>query len=115
MSVIESYPSGFTTKELYQSLDGEIGLATIYRFLEELKKEGQLLQFNTDDNTAKYQYAEPCSNPGHFYLKCIKCGKLEHVDCKKIKGLIEHIYNDHHFRLGVQHIIINGICADCAK
>jgi Fur family ferric uptake transcriptional regulator len=113
LAVIKKQKNGFSAKAIYEALDRKIGLTTIYRFVEKLSNEGVLLKINMEDNTSVYQYVEPCHDFDHFYLKCEKCGKLEHVDCEKVKGLTEHIYNEHHFKLSAKHIIISGLCAEC--
>lgn len=115
LAAIKNQKKGFTVKELAQDLSIKIGLTTIYRFVEKLADEGVLYRTLLKDNTTEYQYLEPCQNTDHFYLKCDKCGELEHVDCKKIQGLTKHIINEHHFRPMNAQIVINGICAKCAK
>ena len=55
-----------------------------------------------------------CST-GPLTVKCNNCGNLIHIDCDCIKELINHIYNEHNFRMSQEHIIINGICQECMK
>ncbi len=115
LALIKKQVKDFTAKSIYEELGGEIGLTTIYRFIESLEAEGIILKVSQENNTARYQYVEPCEDKDHFYLKCEKCGKLEHVDCEKMHGLAEHIAKEHHFSLAQTHIIINGHCAECAE
>lgn len=114
LAKIKEQSKSFTAKELYESLGGKIGLTTIYRTIEKLSNEGVLLK-TTRDNTAEYQYLAPCDEEDHFFLKCERCGALEHIDCKKIHGLTKHIIKEHHFRPIKAHIVIDGLCAKCSK
>ena len=115
LALIKKQAKDLTAKSSYEELGGEIGLTTIYRFIESLEAEGIILKVSQENTTARYQYVEPCEDKDHFYLKCEKCGKLEHVDCEKMHGLAEHIAKEHHFSLAQTHIIINGRCAECAE
>ena len=113
LNLIKTQTTDFSAKSIYEKLGGEIGLTTIYRFIESLEKDGVILKISQENNTAKYQYVQPCEHADHFYLKCEKCGKLEHIDCEKIQGLTEHIAKEHHFNPHQTHMIINGACENC--
>ncbi len=112
---IKKLNKDFTAKDIYEYFKGEIGLTTIYRFVETLEKDGTILRITTDENTTRYQYIKPCNHADHFYLKCEECGDLKHVDCKKIQGLTTHISEEHHFIPTNTNLIINGLCAKCAR
>ena len=112
LAVVKDKVGAFSAKELHQTLNGKIGLVTIYRFLRKNKASGSLVSFSKN-NTTFYQYSDRCEKTDHFYLKCDNCGKLEYVDCKKIRGLNNHIMEKHHFKVLNDFIIINGVCENC--
>ena len=105
----------FTINEIYEKLNKEVGLTTIYRKIDDLIKEGKINKSIGKDNIAHYQYLEECKEENHFYLKCEQCGDITHVDCDCIKELSEHIIGKHKFKLNKEKIIINGICEKCSK
>lgn len=108
--------SEFTVKELHSELvrDGyEFGIATIYRLVDGMCENGTLKK-TIDGNETKYQYLGNCDEDGHCYLKCVECGRLEHVDCDEVTGLERHIEKKHNFKLDKKSIVINGICGRCA-
>ena len=108
LEIIKKKNNEFTIKDIYQELNGEIGMTTIYRLIDNLVKEGII---NKTDNY--YQYLEHCDCDNHFYLKCNNCGILIHVDCDCINELFSHISKEHRFKPDKEKIIINGLCNKC--
>ena len=103
----------FTINDIYEELKGKVGLTTIYRKVDSLVEENKVKKYIGKDNVTYYQYLCDCDKDNHFYLKCDKCGTLEHVDCDCINELSEHISKNHKFELNKQNIVINGICKNC--
>ena len=113
---IKNYQNGFTIKELKDSLDNnnqKIGLTTIYRLLDKLEDEGIVKKYFDENNITHYKYVNDCTSERHFYLKCVKCDKIIHVDCDCINDLSNHIYKQHKFSIDTRNIILSGICNDC--
>lgn len=115
LKVIKSQKQEFTIKDIYDEISEEVGLTTIYRFVDKLIDDNLLNKSISKDNTTYYQYLKECDEENHFYLKCDKCGELIHVDCDCIVDLTNHIFKKHRFRPNKEHIIINGICDKCIK
>jgi len=115
LNIIKSFNHEFTVKEVYDSLEESIGLTTIYRMVDKLVSEGVINKSISKDNITFYQYLGKCEHENHFYLKCEKCNKLEHVDCDCIINLWNHIIENHKFTPSKDQIIINGICTKCSR
>ena len=113
MNVIKNKKNEFTIKEIYESLNKEVGLTTIYRLIDKLINKGMIHQSIGKDNITYYQYLEECEKENHFYLKCETCGTLIHIDCNCIKELTDHIITNHKFKPTKSKFIINGICDKC--
>ena len=113
-STIKKHKDPFIVKDIYEELNGEVGLTTIYRLTDKLVKEGKLNRTIGKDNLVFYQYLEECHEENHFFLKCEKCGALLHIDCDCIEEISKHIFKEHNFVL-TDHLIINGICNKCMK
>lgn len=114
LSVIKSKEKEFTIKDIYNELEG-VGLTTVYRLVDKLVDEGYIKKNISNDNTTTYEYLEKCEEENHFYLKCEKCKRLEHVDCDCIDELYKHINKKHSFKLNKENIVINGICKNCSE
>ena len=115
LEVVKNENKEFTIKDIYNELNDKIGLTTIYRFVQKLVDKGEINKYIGKDNITYYEYLEKCDKDNHFYLKCDKCGTLEHVDCDCIEDLTNHIYKEHKFIPNKEHIIINGLCNNCRR
>ncbi len=105
----------FTVKDIYNEVSDEIGLTTIYRAIDKMVEDGCVSKSIGKDNITYYQYLGKCDHNNHFYLKCISCGEVEHVDCDCIVDLTKHVKKSHNFKLDKNNIIINGYCNKCSE
>lgn len=115
MKVIKEYKGSFTVKDIFNELKGEIGLTTIYRFVDKMVSDGLINKNIGKNNQTFYQFLEKCDKENHFYLRCETCGNMEHIDCDCIRSLSSHILEKHKFIPNRDHIIINGICRKCGE
>ena len=90
----------------------EVGLTTIYRFLNMLE-EKDLVRVETRNHTKYYQYASQ-ENSNHLFLKCKNCGKAIDVKCQEFEDTDKHIKEEHCFNLD-HNTIIYGTCDNCSK
>ena len=109
----------FTVEQIVEGLsssDTAPGKSTVYRIIGRLLGSGEIRRFESQTTSNfVYQYSErtpECEH--HFHLKCVKCGRLIHMDCEKMASVREHILKEHGFIIGGEQII-NGICASCAE
>jgi len=83
-----------------------IGIATIYRFLNEKVKNNQLHSYYCDKRAV---YSNSKNNHCHYI--CQKCGKKQHIDIKNIDSIRKSINGTIcHFQIDVY-----GICETCGK
>ena len=102
----------FTAEELFKktkAIDSTIGIATVYRFLKEVKKKSEIFAYACDRKTI-YSNQEK----SHCHYLCEKTGKTIHFSLnnldflKEIKSKIPGSINSF-------QIEIKGICKDCNK
>ena len=108
--------NSFTANDIFKSLDASnnhVGLTTIYRSLDDLEGKGIITKYYDDSKKAYYKLIENCQSVVHFYLKCVKCNKIEHVDCQCIEDFKKHILNKHKFSANFENIVISGLCSKC--
>lgn len=94
-----------------------VNQATVYRYLNKLSDEHRLLKFSENDNNkAVYRYIQLEQNcDGHIHIKCLKCGKIMHLECDFMQDIRHHLEEDHGFTLSCEGSILYGVCEDCKK
>lgn len=93
-----------------------IGMATVYRHLDQLVDDGVVAKIVADGSrSAYYEYIghEDCVAPVCFHCKCLSCGKLIHLDCHDLVDVSEHLQEHHGFQMDPVKTIIYGMCAEC--
>lgn len=94
----------------------EVNITTVYRYLDKLAKDGTLIKYVAEKGgQSAYQYVKPgrgCSE--HLHLKCVKCGRIIHLDCHFMKEISAHIAKEHEFSLQCSQSILYGVCRECS-
>ena len=92
-----------------------VNKTTVYRYLDKLCAEHIVIKYpDLNSDKAVFQFAgeeKKCTE--HLHLKCIRCGKVVHLDCDFMDEFKEHLYKDHGFRLHCSGDMLHGICQDC--
>ncbi len=95
----------------------EVNITTVYRYLDKLARDGTLIKYVAEKGgQSAYQYVTPgrgCSE--HLHLKCVKCGRIIHLDCHFMKEISDHIEKEHEFVLQCSQSILYGVCRECGK
>ncbi len=105
-ALTEAYPEAYADKGC--------GKSSLYRQLSVLIEEGTVRKFRDATQSAYvYQYVACGACSHHFHLKCLNCGKLEHLDCAISDQLLAHISADHKFCIDRGRSILYGLCAEC--
>ncbi len=99
----------FTAEELFKKIkkkNHKIGIATIYRFLKELRQKKELHSYLCDRRTV---YSKEEDNHCHFI--CQKCKEKIHFEIQNIDFLKKKINGEIcHFQIDVY-----GTCEKCLK
>ena len=93
----------------------KVNTTTVYRYLDKLCAEHVVIKYpDLNSDKAVFQFVgeeKKCTD--HLHLKCIRCGKVVHLDCDFMDELKEHLFQEHGFRLQCSGDILHGICKDC--
>ncbi len=110
----DSYVTAGMIAEYVTGKGMSIGLATIYRQLDKLERNGDIHRIAVDGTSSVcFQYCPKEDSSSQFYLKCECCGKIIHLDCSHLQGLYSHVETDHQFQINPQRTIFYGRCQDC--
>lgn len=115
-TTISKQKQDFTIKELFAKIsqqDNNVGLTTVYRAVHNMSTNGNLAKITGPDGVIRYRFQTACHKTGHCFLKCEKCGKVEHTDCKAFNKLAKHLEKEHHFAIDRQNLTIYGLCTRC--
>lgn len=98
-----------------KSLDCPVNMTTIYRYLDKLEKDGDVMKYvGEKGDKATYQYVERTHKcDSHLHLKCTDCGSVIHLDCHFMEEIASHISMDHGFLLQCRNSVIYGLCQAC--
>ena len=109
----------YTADELYEILcaEVEVGKSTVYRLLSDLCRDEIVRRFRSTARQCNvYQYiGASCDCRDHFHEKCVKCGKVDHLDCHATADFIRHLSAEHGFLVDCGQTILYGVCASCRK
>lgn len=105
----------FSAKDIIGKV--EAGEATVFRTLTALTKEGRIKRFTGGSGRgerAYYQFnsSEECAS--HIHLKCIRCGRLIHMNCGFMEEILDHFKREHDFTVDCGKTVIYGLCGDCS-
>jgi len=112
--------TNFTSDKMLFELNKDkktISKATLYRHLKELENEGIIKSFYNDE-LKRYEFLRVKQDKScfeHLHLRCNKCGKILHLDCKTEIEFLNHIKKEHHFLVDVSGTYISGVCDECLK
>ncbi|MEM4258933.1 MAG: transcriptional repressor [Candidatus Thermoplasmatota archaeon] len=108
LSEIAKSVSFFTADQLFETVkkqDPNIGIATVYRLLKDLRNKKELHSYICN---RKMIYSKEKNNHCHFI--CQQCKKITHFTIDKIDFLENKISGDIcHFQIDVY-----GICKECS-
>ncbi|MBT3864464.1 transcriptional repressor [Candidatus Peregrinibacteria bacterium] len=104
-----------TAEEIFQMvlpLLPKVSLATIYRNLEFLEKQGEILKLEHKNNESKNRYdghTEP-----HRHLICKKCGEIVDISCCCCCQMNKKDLAKYGFTVDDGFIEILGLCKKCS-
>lgn len=106
---INRFKTFFTAEELFEkvkSVDNNMGVATIYRFLKTLRKNGNIFSYTCD---GKLIYSK--ENKSHCHFVCEETGKVIHFDVDSLDFLKNKIPGS----ISSFQIEVKGKCDKCSK
>jgi Fur family transcriptional regulator, ferric uptake regulator len=103
-----------SANEIFESLrakDRKIGLASVYRALDELARL-QLVQRLEFADAARYEPLLP-SGEHHHHLMCDDCGKVEPFADGGLERALDRVGGGLGYRVEAHDVLLRGACADC--
>jgi len=108
----------FTAREIYEAVcnsDAQVNRTTIYRNLDRLCDNGELMRFKEPNQEAwYYQYStdhEHCDK--HMHAQCSVCGRIFHLDKPFVEVFADEMFKEYGLDVSPADTIILGRCRKC--
>ena len=105
-----------TAQEIFDRLrsDGRrVGIASVYRTLEQLSREGYVQRIDIGAGTSRF---EPIHADGqhHHHLVCDDCGKVEAFSDDELERALQRVERRTGYSVAGHDVVLRGACDDCA-
>lgn len=94
---------------LRQAEDSSIGLATVYRALDSLKKEGAVQVRTLTTGESLYSLIQE----DRHHLTCLQCGSTIELDSCPVHALEKQLSTQYHFKINYHMLEFFGLCQNC--
>ena len=106
-----------TAQEIYDELRAErrpVGLASIYRALEQLSSQGFLQRIELGAGVTRYEPVRP-GGDHHHHLVCDECGKVEAFADERLERALHRVEDESGYRVALHDVVLHGACSDCGR
>lgn len=112
LNYLQQAQSPVAAQALYLALretgDG-VGLATVYRALDLLKREGLVQVRLLHNGESVYSIMQH----DRHHLTCVQCGRILPIDACPVHHLEENLSISHQFKIHYHVLEFFGLCSDC--
>ena len=112
LQILRQQPEPLSAQSLYKLVKKHqrIGLATVYRALDALKRMGKVQHRVTLTGEMLYNAVEQ----DHHYMTCLDCGQSFPLDICPLKGSQFPLQNTGSFKVYYHTLEFFGLCEPCA-
>ncbi|MCR5773622.1 MAG: transcriptional repressor [Lachnospiraceae bacterium] len=110
----------FTAREIFEAVSKQaegINRTTVYRNLDRLCEQGDLLKYKEPNQDSwYYQYSaehEHCDE--HMHAQCSVCGKIFHLEKPFVDTFGKKVLSEYGLDIDASQTIIIGKCSECSK
>lgn len=105
-----------TAQEIFDRLrlaGSAVGLASIYRTLDQLSTDGFVQKVELGDGTTRYEPTEP-SGHHHHHVVCDNCGKVDAFEDDRLEQALHRVEQRTGYAVAAHDVVLRGTCGDCA-
>ncbi|HXY16959.1 MAG TPA: Fur family transcriptional regulator [Gaiellaceae bacterium] len=105
-----------SAQEIFDRLRGSgrrVGIASVYRALEQLTREGYVQRIEVGDGSSRF---EPLHADGehHHHLVCADCGKVEAFADDELERALRRVETRTGYSVAAHDVVLRGACEECA-
>ncbi len=105
-----------TAQEIFDELrdsGSAVGLASVYRTLDQLSADGFVQKVELGDGTTRYEPAEQ-SGHHHHHVVCASCGKVDAFEDVRLEQALRRVEQQTGYAVDAHDVVLRGTCGDCA-
>ncbi len=103
------HPSADDVYECVHNKFPSISKATVYRVLNCLSEEGEIVKISIPDGPDRF---DPTLSE-HHHIKCSSCGKVYDIFVPELSEIEKRLEKESGFSVSGCRLVFNGICSDC--
>lgn len=107
---LTSHPTADDLHRIVRNRLPKISIATVYRNLELLSDEGQVLKMDVAGTQRRFDG----NTENHYHIRCSVCGRVDDVHMELVSGLQETAQKRCGYRVISHRIEFTGICPECS-
>lgn len=108
---VKTHPNAETLYEAVKKRLPSISFATVYRNLDALSREGEILELHTEKQHNRYDG----DISDHYHFFCLSCRNIFDVFEPEIVGFDEVVRNKTGFDVSYHRVDLYGYCLGCKK
>ena len=89
-----------------------VGLASVYRALENLDELGLVQRVDLGDGVSRFERADPTGDH-HHHLVCGDCGKVEPFEDTALEEALERVAGGRGYDVAAHDVVLRGACGEC--
>ena len=107
---LHNHPTSADVYDVVREKHPSISRATVYRNLNVLTEQGEVLHIPVAGGADRYDFRCDC----HYHAICRECGVVYDVEMPS-EDLLSSVRDTHGFHIEGFDIIFTGLCPDCAN
>jgi Fur family ferric uptake transcriptional regulator len=104
-----------SAQEIFDLLRAEgraVGIASVYRTLEQLTRDGFVQRVDVGAGTARFEPAH-AGGEHHHHLVCADCGKVEAFADDELERALHKVEGETGYSVA-HDVVLRGVCEDCS-
>ena len=104
-----------SAQEIFERLragERPVGIASVYRVLDQLSALRLVQRVDIGEATARYERAL-ASGDHHHHVVCVDCGRVEPFTDVRLEQAVERVAGSVDFDVDRHEVVLRGECGDC--
>lgn len=113
LHALQSAPGPLTPQEVLERAQDDsehLGLATVYRNLNALSEQGDIIAVHLPNDVPRYELA---GRGHHHHFRCGQCGKVFELEGSCPVAVLEGVTLPGGFKVQGHELTLYGVCSSC--